>query len=372
MGVNTLRPRICSLGGSGLSPPAGLPRLRSMNALKASPMLRLFALCLFAGLALILRPTPATAACEGPSLIDQLSQDDLVALAARVDAAPYPRGNRWVARRGDDVLHIVGTMHVNDARLDPAAERLRPIIDAADLILLETTLEDEARLREEMAADPSILFLTDGPTLPELMSEEGWRTLSAAARERQIPPFMAAKFKPWYLSMLLTVPPCAMDDMAAGQRGLDHRIMAIAAELGTPTQALEDGLTLLRAFGTEPLPEQIDLLEAGLAMNHDADAMFVTLIDSYFAEEHRLIWEVSRLNAQRMPGLSRAEIDRIFAEFETLLLADRNRAWISVILEAAARHDTVLLAFGAAHLSGEDGVLALLEAEGFTLSPAPF
>ena len=333
--------------------------------MRALTFLHAATISLFVGL-------PAWALCDGPSLMDQLTDEERAMLDARVDAAPFPRGNRWVAQRGDDIVHVVGTMHINDPRLEPVLDRLRPVIEEADLILLETTLEDEARMQDQMARDPSILFLTDGPTLPELMSEENWQALSDAARERQIPPFMAAKFQPWYLSLMLGIPPCAMSEIATGSRGLDHQIMEAAVEVSTPTAALEDALTLLRSFGQEPLEEQVNMLEAGLAMNHDADAMFVALLDGYFAEEHTMIWEFSRLNALRMPGFSETEIDRIFTEFSELLLTNRNRAWIPVILEAAEAHDTVLVAFGAAHLGGEDGVLQLLEREGFTLSQAPF
>jgi uncharacterized protein YbaP (TraB family) len=51
---------------------------------------------------------------------------------------------------------------------------------------------------------------------------------------------------------------------------------------------------------------------------------------------------------------------------EASLMTERNRAWIPVI-EAAAAEGPVLAAFGALHLSGNDGVLALLERRGFTL-----
>ena len=47
-------------------------------------------------------------------------------------------------------------------------------------------------------------------------------------------------------------------------------------------------------------------------------------------------------------------------------MTERNRAWIPVI-EAAAPKGPVVAAFGALHLSGTDGVLALARARGFTL-----
>ena len=51
-------------------------------------------------------------------------------------------------------------------------------------------------------------------------------------------------------------------------------------------------------------------------------------------------------------------------------MTERNRAWIPV-LEETARKGTVFAAFGALHLSGETGVLALLQANGWTIERLP-
>ena len=59
-----------------------------------------------------------------------------------------------------------------------------------------------------------------------------------------------------------------------------------------------------------------------------------------------------------------------FERFERLLLTDRNTGWIDVLLTAP--EDVLFAAVGAAHLPGENGVLHLLENEGFTIERLPF
>jgi uncharacterized protein YbaP (TraB family) len=81
---------------------------------------------------------------------------------------------------------------------------------------------------------------------------------------------------------------------------------------------------------------------------------------------------MSALLAERYSPIHVETAANIFETMEKELLIDRNRAWIPVLLEAIAAHDTVVAAFGAAHLPGKEGVLALLEAEGFTLERLPF
>ena len=65
-------------------------------------------------------------------------------------------------------------------------------------------------------------------------------------------------------------------------------------------------------------------------------------------------------------GYTPDQIDAEFARMEEVLMAGRNRSWIPVLTDAAAQ-GPVFAAFGALHLSGEDGVLNLLQKEGFTL-----
>ncbi len=50
------------------------------------------------------------------------------------------------------------------------------------------------------------------------------------------------------------------------------------------------------------------------------------------------------------------------------LLDGRNRAWSAQIAAALARKSTPFIAVGAAHLPGDQGVVALLQAKGFTLT----
>jgi hypothetical protein len=77
---------------------------------------------------------------------------------------------------------------------------------------------------------------------------------------------------------------------------------------------------------------------------------------------------MSRLAVADTPGLDPATGAAIFAEMEDMLLVQRNRNWMPVIAQAMADHDRAVLAFGAAHLIGDFGVLQLLENDGWDLA----
>ena len=325
-------------------------------------MLRFALACLVAALVAV----PASAMCRGRNLIDTLSAETQAGLRAAADAAPFARGNLWRATRGDQVLHLIGTFHLDDPRHDALMARLAPLIDGASTVLVEAGPAEEAALQAALAADPSLVFLTNGPTLPETLAPATWDRLKDALRARSIPPFLGAKMRPAYLSMLLSLPPCALISATEPQNGLDRRIIARTRAQGIPLRALEPFSVVFDIFSDMTLSDQVALLELSLALDAQSEDVFATLTDAYFAEDSRMIWEFSRWQALTLPGLDAAQVADDFALMEDRMMSARNRAWIPVI-EAALADGPALAAFGALHLSGEDGVLALLQQAGFTV-----
>ena len=72
-----------------------------------------------------------------------------------------------------------------------------------------------------------------------------------------------------------------------------------------------------------------------------------------------------------MPELDPAESMAMFEDMQDALLDSRNRNWIPVITDATQTHDDIVVAVGAAHLIGDQGILQLLENEGWTITRIP-
>ncbi|MEL7178852.1 MAG: TraB/GumN family protein [Pseudomonadota bacterium] len=311
---------------------------------------------------------PAAAVCVGESYLDNMSADQQAQLSAAVADMPYAEGLIWTATKDDAAITVVGTMHIYDPRLEDIRAGLTDTVANADLVMLEATPEEEAKLQELITTDPGRLFIVDGPTLPELLDEDTWQLIASAATERGIPSFMAAKMQPWYLSLTLAVPACAMSDMLQGVRGLDHMIIEDAQSAGVPMQAVEPFTTLFDLFKDDSFDEQVDMLRVSMLVPELQERMFVAMLDRYFAEDIGRLWEMSRIATQDVPDLDPAEANAMFDEMEQSLLITRNRNWIPVIEQAATMHDDIVLAVGAGHLIGDEGVLQLLENNGWTLT----
>jgi uncharacterized protein YbaP (TraB family) len=308
---------------------------------------------------------PAFALCGGESYITQLSQPQQAAIYEATAATPYAEGLVWTATKADKTLTVIGTVHVYDARLETIRDFVLPRFADADLMMVEATADEEAAMQAAFIDNPDLYLINDGPTLPDLLAPDVWAKVVKAAEDRGLPSFFVAKFQPWYLSLTLGIPACAMAEIAQGKRGLDHMLIADAAAAGVPLQALEGWETLIDILTDGTQQEQIDLLRLGLIDAADQQALFVAMLDAYFAGQTAQVWEVSQIAARELTGMSAEDAAAQMAETQDLLLDRRNRNWIPIIEDAAAEHDNIIIAVGAAHLPGTSGVLSLLDAGGW-------
>ena len=324
-------------------------------------------LATLASLALALFVTPPLAAgCVGHNLFESMEPARRAEIMASADAVPFATGNFWRATRGNELITIAGTYHFDDPRHAPSIAALTPAITSASTVLVEAGPEEEKALQALIARDPSRMVITTGPTLAQQLPPEVWDPLKVAMSIRGIPAFMAAKFRPWYVLTLLSIPPCAMVEMTQKPKGLDGLVIDTALAANVPVRGLEPFDTLFTIFDSMTQEQITEMLRSTLAIEYISEDYFSTLVDGYFAGESRAAWELMRFLSYDMPGYTHAQVDAEFAHMEELVASSRNRNWIPVLTDAAAK-GPVFAAFGALHLSGQDGVLNLLQNEGFTI-----
>ncbi|AXT28352.1 TraB/GumN family protein [Ruegeria sp. AD91A] len=320
-------------------------------------------------LAFLLFPISAQAACEGVDLRPQLPEETRARLQSAVAEIAYPEGNHWIARKGDTVLHIIGTLHTFDPRMEEVIDRLSPELNKADAFYFEVTQEDMNAFEQNMANDLTAVMITSGPTLIDLMTEDDWDALSTALAQRGIPGWMAAKMRPWFLTMMLSIPPCMIQDPNATY-GMDARLNDLAVEKGIPQHSLERIEDLMAMFDSHPLEKQVEsLVRLSGAMQGNADQL-VTMANAYMEEKHAEIIQFAHLQGLEQSGLSPEAFDAEWRNFEQQMLVQRNANWMAQILDI--RDQTVVIAVGAGHLSDDYGLLNQLEKAGYVLTRAAF
>ncbi|MDA5095191.1 TraB/GumN family protein [Aliiroseovarius sp. KMU-50] len=332
-------------------------------------MQRLFSLALATLFAL---NGAAYALCTGANALDSLPASTRVAIQDRVDGIPYSEGLLWLAEKDQRSLVLIGTIHVPDPRLDTLLAQLQPHLASADKLFLELTSEEEQLFQSMMQRDPAKFLIMSGPGLDERLSPEAWSKLTDTLADLPhlgLPPEAASRLQPWFLGLLLAMPPCMFDSLAQGKLGLDRRIEKAAAQLDLPAGGLDDPQSLMDMFSDHPLDEQIEDMEAGIMlMDHDPSSI-VALVESYFDGNFQIGWEVSLQQGRDVAAKTgrTAWLDAEIAEMEYQMLTVRNQLWLEELTQENQPARAVI-AVGAAHMPGESGLLNLLAQDGWNIS----
>jgi len=318
-------------------------------------------------LLLCLIAATAQARCTGSNMRDRLTPQYQERLKTEVAKVPFAYGNHWVASKGNRKIHVVGTQHSGDSRMNAMMRTLQPVIASANAVLLEVTSSQSTTLLSKLKKNPSLVFLKKGQSLPEMMSKDDWRSLSLAAGDIGLTARETAKLQPWVLSIYLGRSGCGGRGILS-YAGLDDRIERMAIRNRVAIGSLEDVTDGFRALSMQPMRDQLRLLQLDLASEMNFDDLMVTLTESYFngsLAEGRIIQEWIMYRDIDIP---RKEVARLLRQFDALILDRRNRAWVPVI--ERTKGNTLVVAVGAAHLPGRAGLLNLLKAKGYTLKRA--
>ncbi len=218
---------------------------------------------------------------------------------------------------------------------------------------------------EEMS-NPLIMFsllknmtMPDGITLKTLLEPEDYKFVHQKFAELGLPPFITGMFdkvKPMFLTAFASgdMDPTSMQSGA--MKSYEMEFMQMAQNLELEMGGLETIEFQMSIFDSIPYPEQAKmLLESMRAEGEGMDELDV-MVELYKNQD--LIGMGELFNSESA-GLG---------EWDDILLNKRNHNWIP-LMENMMPEKPTFFAVGAGHLVGEQGVVALLRKEGYTLKP---
>ncbi|MGR3712472.1 MAG: TraB/GumN family protein [Shimia sp.] len=323
---------------------------------------------------LFLLTAPALyAACDGPNAFLALPHADQAHLRARAAQVPFPQGILWQVEKNGVTSTLVGTLHIDHpmhaATIDAITAKGTP-----DQVFLELDTAAQTAFQSYLVNTPDAYLIETGHSLIDLVGEAHWQTISAELKARGIPPFMAARYQPWFLGMTLMLPACAIKGIAAGKMGLDHHVEQLAHTLNLPTESLDTTSGLLDALASDPLDVQLAELLWSLELDllDGSTEQMSAMLALYEAEDIQLILELGRhLTLARAKDDNTArKLAALLAEVEADLIERRNLQWADRLIPELAKTPS-LVAVGALHLPGDNGLLALFERAGYNITRLP-
>lgn len=240
---------------------------------------------------------------------------------------------------------LFGTIH---AAPEPLAWRTRAVgdaLDEADEVVVEVANLDDRHLGEVFAT----LSHGEGlPALPQRLPADLRPALAKLLKANSLDAADFADVETW--AAALTLARLAAPDSEA-RNGVDRAVLAAAR--GKRIEQLEGASGQLRIFDTLPEREQRDLLAAVVT---EAGQGETDISRAWRGGDMKAIAHETHSGLLADPELREA------------LFSGRNRRWaeVLVIRMRAGRHPFV--AVGAAHMASAEGLPAMLEAKGYTVT----
>ncbi len=323
---------------------------------------------LLIGLLLALQATAAAALCLGDGIEPLLTAEGRALIATAEAETPFSQGVIWQADKDGRRIYLLGTMHLSDPRFDPLVARMSALVGTSDHLLVEATEDDERALQDALSRDPTLIFIQEGSSLIDLLGPADWTRLTNAAQARGIPAFALARAQPWYASLALSIAACAMPEIMAGAKGIDAQLIAFARQRDIPVTAVEPWRATLDALAYGDTDWQLDELRMALAGADFEARVAASMYRYYDAGRIAAVWALPSATLDLMPLVDTAIFDAHVQRLEKDLLFARNADWLPKI-EAQSLQDPVLaVAVGAAHMIGDQGLLAGLAARGWTIT----
>lgn len=259
--------------------------------------------------------------------------------------------------------YLFGTMHLADERLLTLPDVVMEAIEDSDILYTEIRLDS---VTDSLQIAPSLL--PEGQQLSDILPQDVYDRLGSYLSSKNIPILVFENFQIWAVATSILL----LDDMENLflNQPLDYYLWNLALSKGKGVRGLE---TLEEHFEFSSClteEEQVELLVETLdqlgELEDTYENIYSVLLEPYMAG--------SPEDLQALDLLFVEEKSQVSEKLDESLVTERNHIMANRINELISSNpDTqYFFAIGTAHYYGEEGILELLETEGYTITRATF
>lgn len=282
----------------------------------------------------------------------------LLVLAAVLVACdtPVDRGGPalWKITDADSEIYLFGTVHVLPPDLNWRTEAFDTAFALSEELVLETEAAPEAQAQFGALAQ-RYGMLPEGETLSSKLDAADRARLTEAAEAARLNPATLEPLRPWLAALQLSLG-YAVAQGQSPEHGVETVLYAEARAQEKRVTTLETPEEQIRTLADLPPAEEMRFLTATLRQI-EADNGALNVIDDAWA----------RGDVDALERLLEPEFAEAGEAAREALLTRRNERWADEIARRLEGSDDLFIAVGAAHLVGDDSVIALLRERGIAV-----
>jgi uncharacterized protein YbaP (TraB family) len=277
----------------------------------------------------------------------------LLALSAARSLGAQERTLLWKVSEGDKSIFLLGSIHYLRKENYPLNQAILDAFDASDRLVLEIDLQNTPGGAAQRLTLEKAVY-RDGSNLAQNVSQETYQLASKRAAELGIDMQVVQPMKPWFVAMTMLA--VKLQRMGLDPKlGVDHHLAERAKRDGKPTSGLETLEFQLGIFDQLSKREQELMLRETAGELERIDKNVKDIVESW------LKGDGERLAALLLAGM------RQYPELQQKLVIERNRRWLDQIAKLVEQGNNAMVVVGAAHLVGQEGIVDMLKARGFSV-----
>ncbi len=249
--------------------------------------------------------------------------------------------------------YLYGTMHTRDARVFHFSDSVLNCFMRCRAFAMELKLDELNR--EDVISN---MMMDSGQTIENYLSKNQYDSLALKIQAATgLPMSLFERMKPIYIATMLSQNEILNDTISKKNLNpffLDEYFEEMAKHSGKKINALEILQTQLDVFNFLTIKQQVEMLMNSVR-EENSNIGLDTFINHYINGELEIL-------------INNQENEMWSADFVNQILYKRNKGMADTI-ESLIKAQSTFAAFGAAHLTGDSGVISLLRKKGFTVEP---
>lgn len=249
---------------------------------------------------------------------------------------------------------LMGTVHLLPNTAEWQTERLKSVVDDADMLVLEAVIDGANAAVIQGYAVSNGFYTQPGESLADVLSAADMARVDALEIDMDVPAGTFKRMRPWFAALNMSL----LSAMANGfevNTGAEQWLKSSFDKQGRGVGPLEGPSAGLEALSGIDETLQVEMLKVTLDQMEEGGDYILQLYAAWVSGD------LDALSVQLM------DEDQFNADVHAALLVQRNANWVTPVLEYLKTPEEELIAVGAAHMVGPGNLIEMLREAGVTV-----